>query len=199
MNLQLNPKRIFLGDRKTSAPVLLAVTPHRTGERTLLGVENMLQSIAVPEPFSLEIAGDATGVSLMVRCQEDRVVRQQLASHYPQARVRPVTAEDDPLAVGGGEEAWAMTLRSGGPEYAPLRTFRDQDLLDVGSDPLLAVIGSLSNLRPGERIVSRLLLRSLGPAWSQGYLQQVHQQPVAQGQSLTNPRQGRGRTSTRSS
>ena len=54
----------------------------------------------------------------------------------------------------------------------------------------MAVIGSLSNLRPGERIVSRLLLRSLGPGWSQGYLQQVHQQPVAQGQSLTDPRQG---------
>ena len=181
------------GEKPTkNPPTLLAVTPHRTGERTLLGVENMLQSIAVPEPFSLEIAGDANGVSLMVRCQEDRVVRQQLASHYPQARVRPVTAEDDPLEVGGGEAAWAMTLRSGGPEYAPLRTFRDQDLLDAGSDPLLAVIGSLSNLRPGERIVSRLLLRSLGPAWSQGYLQQVHQQPVAQGQNLTNPRQNQG-------
>ena len=39
-------------------PVLLAVTPPRTGERTLLGVENLLQSIAVPEPFSLELAGD---------------------------------------------------------------------------------------------------------------------------------------------
>ena len=49
-------------------PVLLAVTPPRTGERTLLGVENLLGSIAVPEPFSLDLCGDASGVTLMARC-----------------------------------------------------------------------------------------------------------------------------------
>ena len=64
------------GDR--NPPVLLAVVPPHTGERTLLGVENLLQSIAVPEPFALEIAGDADGVTFLARCQEDAVVRQQL-------------------------------------------------------------------------------------------------------------------------
>ena len=66
-------------------PVLLAVTPPRTGERTLLGVENLLQSIAVPEPFSLELTGDMDGVTLMTRCLDDRVVRAQLSAHYPHA------------------------------------------------------------------------------------------------------------------
>ena len=51
------------------------MTPPRTGERTLLGVENLLQSIAVPEPFSLELAGDMDGVTLMARCLDDQVVR----------------------------------------------------------------------------------------------------------------------------
>ena len=37
---------------KQDPPELLAITPPRTGERTLLGVENMLRSIAVPEPLS---------------------------------------------------------------------------------------------------------------------------------------------------
>ena len=54
-------KRIF-GSGKKNEPVLLSITPPRKGERTMLGVENMLQSIAVPEPFSLEIAGNADGV-----------------------------------------------------------------------------------------------------------------------------------------
>ena len=58
-------------DRDRKTPVLLAVTPPRTGERTMLGVENMLGSIAVPEPFSLELAGDADGVTLMARCLDD--------------------------------------------------------------------------------------------------------------------------------
>ncbi len=88
MNLQLNPKRIFLGNRKISAPVLLAVTPPRTGERTMLGVENLLQSIAIPEPFSLELAGTADGVSLLARCLDREVVRGQLPPTTPRPASR---------------------------------------------------------------------------------------------------------------
>ena len=51
-----NPINWLLADEKKK-PVLFAITPPRTGERTMLGVENMLQSIAAPEPFSLELAG----------------------------------------------------------------------------------------------------------------------------------------------
>ena len=154
------------------------MTPPRTGERTLLGVENLLQSVAVPEPFSLELAGTADGVTLMVRCLNDQVVRQQLAAHYPQARIRQVPPEGDPLVVAEDEQAASLTLRVDGPEYVPLRTFRDDDLLDPGSDPLLAVVGALSNLRSGERLVSRLLLRSLGPDWSQPHQVRAHQRAV---------------------
>ena len=78
-------------------PVLLAVTPPRTGERTLLGVENLLQSIAVPEPFSLELAGDGDGVTLLARCRDGEVVRGQIAAHYPQARIEELSDNEDPL------------------------------------------------------------------------------------------------------
>ena len=174
-----NVRKILFGEKQAkNPPALLAVTPHRTGERTLLGVENLLQSVAVPEPFSLELAGDMDGVTLMARCQDDRVVRQQIAAHYPQARIREVAPGDDPMRRRQGELAWDLNLRAEGPEYVPLRTFRDDDLLDPGSDPLLAVIGSLSSLRPGERIVSRLLLRSLGPEWSQSHQAKAHKRAV---------------------
>ena len=163
----------------SNPPVVLAVTPPRTGERTLLGVENLLQSIAVPEPFSLELGGDADGVTLLVRCHDDQVVRGQIAAHYPQARVEEVPEAEDPLRLGEGEQAWGLTLRSSGPEYVPLRTFRDDDLLDPGSDPLIALLGALSALRPGERIVARLLLRSLGPDWSQAH-QELAYRPTVQ-------------------
>ena len=177
--MKINLKNILLGERQAKKPPsLVAVTPHRTGERTLLGVENLLQSIAVPEPFSLELAGDMDGVSLLARCMDDRVVKQQLAAHYPQARIRDVAPEDDPMRRRQGELAWGLTLRVDAPEYVPLRTFRDDDLLDPGSDPLLAVIGSLSALRPGERIVARLLLRSLGPEWAQAHQARAHKRAV---------------------
>ena len=172
--MQLNPMKLFSGKAHYVQPVLLAVTPPRTGERTLLGVENMLASIAVPEPFSLELAGDSDGITLMSRCLDGEVVRGQIAAHYPQARIQEVPPEDDPLKMRDGEQAWSMTLRSSGPEYVPLRVFRDDDLLDPGSDPLIALLGALSNLNGGERIVSRLMLRSLGPGWASG-LQEMAQ------------------------
>ena len=176
--MKLNPKEILFGDHSDDrGPVLLAVTPPRAGERTLLGVENLLQSIAVPEPFSLDLAGDMDGVTLMARCLDDRVVRGQLSAHYPQARIQTVDPEDDPLRVGEKEGAWSMTLRADAPEYVPLRTFRDDDLLDPGSDPLIALMGALSNINRGERIVARLLLRSLGPDWSQHHMDKAHRLP----------------------
>ena len=176
--MQPKPLHWLFEDEQVKEPVLLAVTPPRTGERTLLGVENLLQSIAVPEPFSLELAGDRDGVTLLARCREGEVVRGQISAHYPQARIREVPPEEDPLRLGEEDEAWGMTLRSGGPEYVPLRVFRDDDLLDPGSDPFIALLGALSDLRPGERVVARLLLRSLGPDWSQSYMEKAHKRAV---------------------
>ena len=69
--MKLNPIKWLLNDEGRKPPALLAVTPSRTGERTLLGVENMLGSIGVPEPFSLELVGDADGVTLLARCLDD--------------------------------------------------------------------------------------------------------------------------------
>ena len=71
-----------------------------------------------------------------------------------------------------------MTLRASGPEYSSLRTFRDDDLLDPGSDPLISLLAALSELNRGERIVTRLMLNSLGPDWSQGYMEKAHGRPA---------------------
>ena len=84
---------------------LLAVIPPRTGERTLVGIENLLQAIAVEEPFSLELAGTSDGVSFLVRTRSPSVFRQQLGIHYPQARIQTVPQDDDPLRVKPGERA----------------------------------------------------------------------------------------------
>ena len=177
--MRLNPMKLFFRQAPDVEPVLLEITPPRTGERTLLGVENMLSSVAVPEPFSLELAGEAHGVTLMARCLRDQVVRSQVAALYPQAQIREMSAEEDPLRSLVGEQAWEMTLRSSGPEHVPLRVFRDGDLLDPGSDPLIALLGALSDLNWGERVVTRLLLRSLGPQWSLHHTEMVHAAPSA--------------------
>ena len=80
-----------------------------------------------------------------------------------------------------------MTLRSTGPEYVPLRTFRDADLTDPGSDPLIALLGALSDLNPGERVTARLLMRSLGPGWAEHHQRLVHER---QGTGPVQPSHG---------
>ena len=151
----------------------------------------MLASIAVPEPFSLELAGDADGVTLMARCLDEQAVRAQLSAHYPQARITGMPPEDDPLHLDEGERAWSMTLRSSGPDYVPLRVFRDDDLLDPGSDPLIALMGALSDLKKGERVVARLLLRSLGPDWAEAHQDKGHKRAVPDRQESSYTGQAR--------
>ena len=117
--MKINPiARLFKGGEK-HATKLMAVTPPRSGERTMLGVENLVSSIAVPEPFSLEIVGDADGVTLLARCREGSFVRQQVGVFYPQARVNEVSSEDDPLRLTEGEQAWSMDLRRRGLSTCP--------------------------------------------------------------------------------
>ena len=105
--MNINVKKILFGDgRNRRPPALLAVTPPRTGERTLLGVENLLQSIAVPEPFSLELAGDANGVTLMARCLDRQVVQDS----WPPTTPRPASAKYRPRTIRCG---WTQESRPG--------------------------------------------------------------------------------------
>ncbi len=170
--------RVFKGKPLPEVKVF-SVTAPRTEERSLSGVENLLRSIGVPEPFSLEMVGDAAGVSLLARCREGSLVRQQLGAHHRHAQVSEVSPEDDPLRLADGEQAWSTTLRIQGPEYLPLRTFEDDDLRDPGSDPLISVIGALSGLEPGERVAARLSLMSLGPEWSRPHEEKLHRKQQA--------------------
>ncbi len=168
MRFRCNPFALFSRSQPPE-PVLLEVTAPRTGERTLLGVENLLQALSGVDALALELVGDPSGLRLLIRTGEWAAVQAQLASHYPQARVRAVPPEADPLRLRVGEQAWSMILRASGPEFLPLRSFGDRDLLDPGSDPLLAPLGALSGLPEGERAISRLRLRPLPPDWSRAY------------------------------
>ena len=174
MHLNIFNSRNDRHDEEARPPVLVEITSQRAGERTVLGVENLLGSVADAEPCSLELAGSAGGVSVMARCNDGDVLRGQLGAHYPQARVREVPPEEDPLRLDEGEQAYTTTLRSAGPEYVPLRTFNDRDLTEPGSDPLLALFGALADLNEDERVVTRMRLRPLGPDWA------VHHQRLAQ-------------------
>ena len=185
----------ILGHKPRPQMRLIRVTSERTGERSLSGVETFLSSIAVPEPFSLEMAGDSAGVTLLARCREGSFVKQQLGAFYPQARVNEVPPEDDPLRLAEGEQAWSMNLRLRGPEYLPLRTFKDDDLREPGSDPLISLIGAVSDLGEGERLVARIKLLSLGPEWARQHQERAQQRQ--QSAPANSPQNGQEQFNTK--
>lgn len=86
--MKLNPiARLFKGGERP-ATRLMTITPPRTGERTMPGVENLLGSIAIPEPISLEIVGD--GCSLTIPEQgTDPSTPCRMSPALPNGRTHP--------------------------------------------------------------------------------------------------------------
>ncbi len=62
----------------------------------------------------------------------------------------------------------------------PLRTFRDDDLLDPGSDPLIALIGALSNLEDGERVVAGCCCAPWAPTGPRPTRKKAHKRPAGE-------------------
>lgn len=149
---------------------LLGVKPPRLGEFTLLSFENLLESLDAEQPFSLELVADHQGVSMLVRSEHPDRVAQQLRSHYPEVELEHVEECDDPMEFCEGQKVWTQRLLPEGDEWLPLQVYDDTGLLDHGSDPFADMLGGLlSDVRPGERIVSRLMLKQKDHDWSEAW------------------------------
>ena len=147
---------------------LLRVRPPRLGEHTLLSFENLLESLDADEPFSLELVAEHGGISMLVRSEHPDRVAQQLRAHYPEADLEYIEECNDPLNFCDDENAWMQTLRPEGSEWLPLQVYDDTGLLGYGSDPFVDMLGGLSSdVRPGERLVSRLVLSQKSHNWSE--------------------------------
>ena len=147
---------------------LLRIKPPRVGEHTLLSFENMLESLESEDAMSLELVADKDGVSMFVRSKHpDRVVQQMLA-HYPDVDVSFVEEYDDPARISDEESAWTRTLNTEGDKWLPLQIYDDTGLLSYSSDPFIDMVGGMrADVQPGERVVSRLVLKQKPHNWSE--------------------------------
>ena len=149
---------------------LLRVKPPRLGEHTLLSFENLLESLDAEQPFSLELVAEERGMSMLIRSEHADRVAQQLRSHYPEVELEYVEDRCDAMAFGADGRVWKQILRPEGDEWLPLQVYDDTGILDHGSDPFVDMLGGLlSDVRPGERIVSRLLLSQKSHDWSEAW------------------------------
>src|SRR5262249_53017813 len=161
-------------------PELVEIVTSRTNAACITPAENLFAAISLAEPFSLEIAATrdarwflARAASLAMR----RHLEDQLAVAYPQANLRQLEVERypglDPARLQPNEQVAACSLVLRGPQYLPLRTFRDADVdaaRNAQADPVLGVLGALGDLPEGWRGLSQLVLRPAPDDWCKGYL-----------------------------
>ena len=149
---------------------LVKVIPPREGDFNLQSFMNTLEALdLVDEIISLEIAASMGRIEMFVRSKRADNVITALLSHYPNIIFEAVEDEDDPLYVEAKDEnAWRQVLWPGGDEWLPFQVYDETGLLEYSSDPFIDMISGMSNeIRPGARVVSRLLLTQKGHNWSE--------------------------------
>lgn len=183
----------------SGSPVELVeiVTP-RTNTATVTAAENMLAAIAVPETFSLEIAATSQIRWFLARAASPLArahLESQIAVAYPQADLRSLNLARspglDPALVAPDEQVALATLVLREPDYLPLRTFRDAEIVgrsegeyplgpDTQADPVLGILGALGAVPEGWRALAQLVLRPAPDDWSKGYLRLALEHPLAE-------------------
>jgi hypothetical protein len=134
-------------------------------------------------PIALEVAATASSRHFLLRAtstMSQRHLADQVQARYPQAIIRPVSQEDDPLVRRVGETASAVELRAGAAAYLPLRAFRERELLQEGADPLLGILGVFNHLPAHMRVVAQLALIPAPPTWSRVYRRKSVEHPLEQ-------------------
>ena len=147
------------------------IVPRTSSTRDITVLETAMQGLAqdAKHPVALELAATASSRHFLLRAtsaMSQRHLADQVQARYPQAMIRPVTQEDDPLALREGETVSAVELRAGAAAYLPLRAFRERELLQEGADPLLGILGVFNHLPSHMRVVTQLALIPASPTWS---------------------------------
>jgi hypothetical protein len=147
-----------------------------------------MQALALPgsarrRAIALELMGTPTRRGFVVRGATREALQNavaQLRAQYPQADIRPLCPEEDPLRLEPGEAISGRELRLVGEAFLSLRTWQPQAAPRPleGADPLLGLLGALGQIRAGLRVVAQLALLPAADAWSQGFEGQADTQSL---------------------
>ncbi|MCC7368850.1 MAG: hypothetical protein IT306_10530 [Chloroflexi bacterium] len=176
------------GRRPDPRPELLEVVSPRTNAAGIAAAEQLFASLAVSEPFSLEIAAHGGERRFLARAGSKGMrerLRERLRTAYPQAELRPLDFDRypdlDPARPSADERVCARALVLAEPPYQPLKTFRDADIdaeRAAQADPVLGIVGALGGLTPGWRALTQLVCRPAPPDWARPYLRLAVEDPL---------------------
>lgn len=170
-------------ERNPPTSDLVEIVTPRTNAAALTAAENLFATIVLAEPCSLEIAATGTARRFLARAGSATMRRHlahQLAVVYPQAEVRRL--DHDPARLGADEQMAACALVLCAPAYLPLRTFREVDVAADHApqvDPVLGILGALTDLPDGWRGLAQVLLRPAPDDWCAGYRRLAVEHPLA--------------------
>ena len=121
-------------------------------------------------PVSFEIVGTSEAITIQVACQEADApqVQEQLRAYFPDAVIVESTGFlADQWNAGAGTPA-AVDFGLSQEFMRPLKTFSRFDV-----DPLIGVMGALSNLEPGDVAVVQVLFEATRAPWADSVMRSV--------------------------
>jgi hypothetical protein len=104
------------------------IVPRTSSTRDITVLETAMQGLAqdARHPVALELVATASSRHFLLRAtsaMSQRHLADQVQARYPQAMIRPLTQEDDPLALREDETVSAVELHAGAAAYLPLAPF----------------------------------------------------------------------------
>ena len=178
----MTPIQTKTGNADSLASVIV---PRTSSTRDITVLETAMQGLALDSQTSSGVGTGSNGLlpPFLLRATSAMSLKHladQVQARYPQASIRPLTQEDDPLALREGETVSAVELRAGAAAYLPLRAFRERELLQEGADPLLGILGVFNHLPSHMRVVTQLALIPASPTWSRAYRRKSVEHPLEQ-------------------
>ncbi len=159
------------------------IVPRSTSTRDITALETAMQGLALDSrhPVALELAATATSRHFLLRATSAMPLRHlvdQVQARYPQAIIRPLSQQDDLLALRESETVSAIELRAGAAAYLPLHAWRERELLQEGADPLLGIMAVFNHLPAHMRVVTQLALVPAPATWSRAYRRKSVEHPL---------------------
>lgn len=139
---------------------------------TIDGAERALLSLrACSAPVAFEVFGGADGVSVQFAAREEDagIVREQLSSYFPDAVIQraPASLENEWTRNGRGD-AVLVDFGLANEFMLPLDASTSMDV-----DPLIAVVGALSELSSGEFGLLQVLFAPARSPWAESVMRAV--------------------------
>src|SRR6266702_2265918 len=105
---------------------------------------------------------------------------------------RRLAREQDPLLLRNGEAISVIELAAGAASYLPLKSWREHELLQEGTDPVLGLLAALGKLPPDLRVIAQLALVPAPHAWSRSSQRLAVEHPLEQEHMRERYRTGAG-------